>query len=95
MGWWDGRCLLPGVYRDASRLGRWSLGTHQDAVGHERVQATLDAFAFRCNGRSSGHHGLVVYQVVPLAVGYAPDRCCRSIANPRPGSGFQAPATAS
>jgi len=86
--------LLPGVHRVASLVKRWLLCTHQGAVGHEHLQATLDEYVFRFNRRSSRSRGMVFYRVLQLAVGHAPVRYRSLIANSRPGSVFPTPPTA-
>ena len=43
--------LLPGMHMVASHLDRWWLGTRHGAIRHWHLDAYLDEFAFRRDGR--------------------------------------------
>jgi len=51
--------VMPGVHRVASLLQRWLLGTHQDRVSREHLDAHLDEFTFRFNRRRSRRPGML------------------------------------
>ena len=52
-----GENRLPGCHRVASRLKRWLLGTHQEAVRSKHLDDYLDEFTFRFNRRTSRSRG--------------------------------------
>ena len=70
--------LLPGVHQVASLAQRWLLGTHRGGVKPEHMQAYLDEFAFRFNGRRSGARGMLFYRLLEQAV-QTPPRTYRSL----------------
>lgn len=67
-----GHNLLPKAHRVASLLKRWMLGTHQGAIGKDRLQSYLDEFVFRFNRRTSRSRGLLFYRLLQQAVAHGP-----------------------
>ncbi len=64
----EGEHLLPRVHRVVSLLKRWLLGTHQGAIGHDRLDYYLDEFTFRFNRRKSASRGKLFYRLAQQAV---------------------------
>jgi transposase-like protein len=64
----EGEHLLPRVHRVISLLKRWSLGTHQGAIGHPHLDDYLDEFTFRFNRRTSASRGKLFYRLAQQAV---------------------------
>jgi hypothetical protein len=62
------RTFLCQVFRIASLLKRWILGTHQGSVSAEHLQSYLEEFTFRFNRRSSRSRGLVFRRLFEQAV---------------------------
>jgi transposase-like protein len=59
--------LLPRAHRVISLLKRWLLGTHQGAVGIDRLQEYLDEFSFRFNRRKSRSRGKLFLPPCPAS----------------------------
>ncbi len=59
---------VPGVYRLASLLKRWILGTHQGSVSTDHLQSYLEEFTFRFNRRTSRSRGLVFRRLLEQSV---------------------------
>lgn len=59
---------MPAVYRVASLLKRWLLGTHQGSVRPKHLDGYLDEFTFRFNHRTSRRRGLLFYRLLEQAV---------------------------
>ena len=58
---------MPAVYRVASLLKRWLLGTHQGAIDQEHLDSYLNEFAFRFNRRASRRRGMLFYRLLEQA----------------------------
>ena len=59
---------MAGVHRVASLIERWVLGTHHGSVQPEHLDAYLDEFVFRFNGRTSTSRGMLFYRLLQQAV---------------------------
>jgi transposase-like protein len=55
---------MPGAHRVASLLKRWLLGTHQEAVSPDHLDAYLNEFTFRFNRRASRRRGQLFYRLL-------------------------------
>jgi hypothetical protein len=64
----EGEHLLPCVHRVIALLKRWLLGTHQDAIGQEHLDAYLDEFTLRFNRCKSKSRGKLFYRLAQQAV---------------------------
>jgi transposase-like protein len=64
--------LLPRVYRVASLLKRWLMGTHQGSVSDEHLDAYLNEFTFRFNRRTSKSRGKLFYRLAQQAIQVKP-----------------------
>ena len=62
-----GENRLPGCPRVASRLKRWLLGPHQEAVRPKQLDYYLDEFTFRFNRRTSRSRGKLFYRLAQPA----------------------------
>ena len=63
---------MPGVYRIASLLKRWLLGTHQGSVRSYQLDYYLDEYTFRFNRRTSRSRGLLFYRLLEQAMATGP-----------------------
>ena len=72
--------LLPRVYRVASLLRRWLMGTHQGALSREQLDTYLEEFTFRFNRRTSRYRWKLFYGLVSQAVSIEPAPYSRLIA---------------
>jgi transposase-like protein len=61
--------LLPRVHLVDSRLKRWLLGTHQEAVSREHLDYYLDEFTFRFNRRNSCNRGKLFLRLAQASRG--------------------------
>jgi len=68
----DGEEILPNVYRIASLLKRWLLGTHQNYIGEEYLSYYLDEYTFRYNRRKSNSRGLLFQRLIEQGVLHEP-----------------------
>ena len=59
---------MAGVHRVAALVKRWILGTHHGSVQPGHLDAYLDEFVFRFNGRSSGSRGMLFYRLLQQVV---------------------------
>ena len=64
--------VMPGVHRVASLLKRWLLGTHQGSVSPQHLDAYLNEFTFRFNGRTSRRRGLLFHRLIEQAANSPP-----------------------
>ena len=64
-----GEDATPLVYRIASLVKRWLLGTHHGRVEHEYLQKYLDEFVFRFNRRMSTSRGKLFYRLTQSLLG--------------------------
>ena len=73
--------LLPRVYRVASLLKRWLMGTHQGVLSREQLDSYLDEFTFRYNRRTSRNRWKLFYELVAQAVAVEPIPSSRLVAS--------------
>ena len=59
-----GEDATPLVYRIASLVKQWLLGTHHGRVEQEHLQGYLDEYVFRFNRRTSRTRGKIFYRLV-------------------------------
>jgi hypothetical protein len=64
--------VMPRVHGVAALLKRWSLGTHQGAIGDTHLDYYLDEFTFRFNRRTSRSRGKLFFRLVQQAVATGP-----------------------
>ena len=64
--------MTPHVHLLASLLKRWLLGTNQDAIQEEHIQAYLDEYVFRFNRRTAAKKGLLFYRLLENAMQTSP-----------------------
>lgn len=73
--------LLPRVYRVASLLKRWLMGTHQGVLSREQLDSYLDEFTFRYNRRTSRNRWKLFYELVAQAAAVEPVPSSRLVAS--------------
>ncbi|MBK6264550.1 IS1595 family transposase [Marivirga sp. S37H4] len=64
----DEKEILPNVYRVASLIRRWLLGTHQNFIGQQYLSNYLDEYTFRYNRRKSNNRGLLFYKLLEQGI---------------------------
>jgi hypothetical protein len=64
--------MMPHVHLLALLLKRWLLGTHQGAVQEEHIQAYLDEYVLRFNGRTAAKRGLLFDRLLENAMQTSP-----------------------
>lgn len=78
---------MPGVYRVASLLQRWMMGTHHGAVQPGQLDCYLDEYVFRFNRRTSRSRGLLFYRLLQQAVVTKPVTYERIVEKPKKSGG--------